>query len=466
MPHRYHLKMEIPNKSDDIEKQIIELLYRSPNSQTMLRDIAQKCSDVLGVNTCLIISGVDLRDSAQLGFWHQSQIDFSLTKFFLSHSEINTVLAQEQPYVLSNDLAEILSVKTILGVRTEFQGTVNGLIILGKIDSKAWTPDEHNQLIIASKCVSIASAIAQSQKEIRSEQEINPAIALANFNRGTLMPEIPMMRRLYGLNRQHLKQQQHLLEQQRQLNEKKNDIITAISDKARNPLATMKMAIDLLNNSKRKLPPKKEESYWNILRQEWNNLNDLINSIVTLEKLEYKAINFQPQLINLTTLIQNLELIFTKQGGQDQRKPLTLKIDSLDSPSHLQTDLQHLESILQELLTNAIHFSVANQTIFVKLTQVFIGLQKAVCITITNTGLGILDTERESIYKPFYRGTGVIERGISGTGVGLAVVKGLVEHLGGNIEMKCDSINDSEHYHISFALVLPLNPDNHHPPQC
>lgn len=313
MPHRYNLKMEISNESNDLEKQIIDLLYRSPN-QTMLRDIAQKCGDVLGVNTCLIISGVSLRDSAQLGFWHQNQIDFSLTESFLSHSDINTVLAQKQPYVLSNDLAEILSVETLLGVKTEFQGMVNGLIILGKIDSKAWTPDEHNQLIIASKCVSIASAIAQSQQEVRSEQEINPAIPLASFNRVPSMPEIPMIRRLYELNRQHLKQQQNLLEQQRQLNEKKNDIITAISDKARNPLATMKMAIDLLNNSQRNLSPQKEENYWNILRLEWNKLNDLINSIVTLEKLESKAINFQPQLINLTNLIQNLELIFAKQG--------------------------------------------------------------------------------------------------------------------------------------------------------
>lgn len=457
--------MEIPHKSDDIEKQIIDLLYRSPN-QTMLRDIAQKCGDIFGVNTCLIISGVGLRESAQIGFWHQSQIDFSLTKSFLSHSEINTVLAQEQPYVLSNDLAEILSVKTILGARTEFQGTVNGLILLGKIDSKPWTPDEHNQLIIASKYVSIASALAQSQQEIRSEQEINLAITLANLNRSTLMPEMPIMRRLYDLNRQHLKQQQNLLEQQRQLNDKKNDIITAISDKARNPLATMKMAIDLLNNSERNLPPQKEENYWNILRQEWNNLNDLINSIVTLEKIESKTINFQLQLINLTTIIKNLESIFTKHWGQDQRKPLSLKIDSVDSPSHLQTDLQHLESILQELLTNAIHFSAANQTIFVKLTQVFIGLQKAVCITITNTGLGILDTEKESIYEPFYRGTGVIERGISGTGVGLAVVKGLVELLGGRIEMKCNSINNSEYYLTSFTVVLPLNPDSNNHPQC
>jgi signal transduction histidine kinase len=457
--------MEIPHKSDDIEKQIIDLLYRSPN-QTMLRDIAQKCGDIFGVNTCLIISGVGLRESAQIGFWHQSQIDFSLTKSFLSHSEINTVLAQEQPYVLSNDLAGILSATTILGARTEFQGTVNGLILLGKIDSKPWTPDEHNQLIIASKYVSIASALAQSQQEIRSEQEINPAITLANLNRSTLMPEMPIMRRLYDLNRQHLKQQQNLLEQQRQLNDKKNDIITAISDKARNPLATMKMAIDLLNNSERNLPPQKEENYWNILRQEWNNLNDLINSIVTLEKIESKTINFQLQLINLTTIIKNLESIFTKHWGQDQRKPLSLKIDSVDSPSHLQTDLQHLESILQELLTNAIHFSAANQTIFVKLTQVFIGLQKAVCITITNTGLGILDTEKESIYEPFYRGTGVIERGISGTGVGLAVVKGLVELLGGSIEMKCNSINNSEYYLTSFTVVLPLNPDSNNHPQC
>lgn len=459
--------METSNESNDLEKQLIELLYRSPN-QTMLRDIAQQCGDVLGVNTCLIISGISLLEPAQVEFWHQHQIDSKFTESFLSHPEINTVLTQDQPCVLSNDLAKILSVKTLLGVRTKFQGTVNGLMIFGKIDSKTWTPDEHNQLIKASKCVSIASAIAtgipsmnaQSQKRNRSEKELNLAILPTKFNRGTSIPEIPIIKRLYEVKSQQL-------EQQRQLNEKKNEIITAISDKARNPLATMKLVIDSLSDTKRNLSPQKEEKYWNILRDEWNNLNELINSIVTLDQLESKEIIFQPQLINLTTITQKIESTFTTQWSQEQRKPLTLEIDSLDSPSHIQTDLRHLESILQELLTNAIRFSVADQTILVKLTQIFLGKQEAVCITINNTGLGILDTEKESIYEPFYRGEGVIEKGISGTGVGLAVVKGLVEVLGGSIEMKCDSINDSEHYLTSFTVVLPLNPNTNNPsPQC
>ncbi|PSF36631.1 hypothetical protein C7H19_13195 [Aphanothece hegewaldii CCALA 016] len=449
--------MEIPKESEDLEKQLIDLLYSysSPNFQTILREIAQKCSKTLKVDTCLIISGVSVSETIQVGFWHKNNIEFSLSESFLCHPEISTILARKQPCTLSNDLAQTLSVKTLLGIRTEFQDKVNGLIIIGKTKPQVWKSEEHNQLIQASKYVSIGSAM-----NTQSQKENNPAFHLANFNRGTSIAEIPMIKRFYDLTRQQLKQQRYLLEQQRQLNDKKNEIITAISDKARNPLATMKMAIDLLSNTKNNIPLEKQEKYWNILRHEWNNINELINSIVTLDQLESKEIVFQPQLIKIATLIQNLEETFNQQWLQEQHKPLKLKIEYSDSPKQIQTDLQHLESILQELLTNAVHFSEGEQTIYLKFAKHYLDKKDAMCITITNIGIGIPDTEKESIYEPFYRGKGVIEKGISGTGVGLAVVKGLVELLGGTIEMQCEPMENTENYITSFTLILPLKPDH------
>ncbi|GFE71073.1 sensor histidine kinase KdpD [Chroococcus sp. FPU101] len=450
--------MEIPNESD-FQKNILDLIYNSPDSQAMLREIAEKCGNILRVDSCVIIAGVGSLETTQLGFWHQNQVQFTLTESFLSHPEINTVLATEQPCALSNDLAEILSVTTLLGARTQFQGSVNGFMILGKIN-QSWTIDDSNQLLIMSKYVSIGSALALgSSSRLSQSQPENRSVI--NINRGNSISEIPIMRRLYNVTRDYREQQIYLLEQERQLNEKKNDIIAAISDKARNPLATMKLAIDTLSNRERKLPPQSQETYWNILRQEWNKLNELINSIVTLKKLQSKEITYQPQLINLNAIIKKLESALRKQWNYEQRKALSLNIDFSESPSHIYTDLQHLENLLQELLTNAIHFSEAEQTIFVKLSQMNIDRNKAVCISITNTGLGISATEKESIYEPFYRSKGAIEKGIPGVGVGLAVVKELVEFLGGKIEMTSNPINNSNYYMTCFTIIIPLKLDHH-----
>lgn len=450
--------MEIPNESE-LQKNLLDLIYNSPDSQTMLREIAEKCGDILRVDSCVIVAGVDSSETTQLGFWHQNQVKFSLTESFLSHAEINTVLATEQPCALSDDLAEILSVTTLLGVRTQFQGSVNGFMILGKIN-QSWTTDESNQLLEMSKYVSIGSALALGSSALFTPSQPENR-SVIKINRGSSISEIPFMRRLYNVTRDYREQQIYLLEQERQLNEKKNDIIAAISDKARNPLATMKLAIDTLSNPLRKLPPQSQETYWNILKQEWNKLNELINSIVTLKKLQSKEFTYQPQLINLNAILEKLESTFRKQWSQEQRKALSLDIDFSKSPSHIHTDLQHLESLLQELITNAIHFSESEQTIFVKLSQGNIDKNEAVCISITNTGIGISDTEKESIYEPFYRSKAVIEKGIPGVGVGLSVVKELVEFLGGKIEMASNSINNSNHYMTCFTIILPLKLDHH-----
>lgn len=438
--------MENVNESEDFYKHLLDLIYRSSN-QTMLQAISRKCGERLNVDSCLILSGVDSTETIQFGFWHRNQHNFNLTESFLLHPEVNTVLTTEQPQILSNALAESLFVTSLLGVRTQFQGTVNGFMMIGTMNAINWTSEQSNQLLEMSQYISIACAV-NTPRENRS---VN-----FNRNRGTSSSEIPIIRRLYDFNRQRLEQQQ-------QLNEKKDQIITALSDKARNPLASMKVAIELLSNVQLTLSQESKAKYWESLRQEWNNLNELINSIVTLKQLDSKenTTTYQPQQIDLNTISEYLNLTFDNhQWIQEQRKSLNLEFDLSKAPNYIITDIRHLKNILSHLLTNAIYYSGSNQTILVRINPNVVNQKEVIQIAITNTGFGILENEKDLIYDRFYRGQEIINnKGIPGVGVGLAVVKELLEILGGRIEMTSHAINDSEYYLTTFTIELPVTPD-------
>jgi signal transduction histidine kinase len=244
------------------------------------------------------------------------------------------------------------------------------------------------------------------------------------------------------------------LEQQRQLNEMKDEIIAAISDRARNPLATMKMVIDALSDRKRQIPPASQENYWRILKQEWNTLNHLINNIVTLKQLESQEISFCPQPVDLGVLIRETTLPLAEKWGEDAKKSLKLEIDShlAEKTPHLDTDPQHLRAILEELLTNAANFSTAKTTVGIYIQELE---REKLSISVTNRGLAIDETEKKSIFEPFRRGKGITDRAIAGTGIGLALVKGLVELLNGQIEVTSEPIPDSSDYATTFTLTLP-----------
>jgi Signal transduction histidine kinase len=132
------------------------------------------------------------------------------------------------------------------------------------------------------------------------------------------------------------------------------------------------------------------------------------------------------------------------ERAESQQQDLQLEIPS-ELPA-LTTDLSHLERILMELLNNACKYTPAGGTITVS-AQVKAGI---VQLRVSNSGIEIPERELTHIFDKFYRIPNNDPWKHGGTGLGLALVKKLVEHLGGSIQV------ESLKGQTTFTLQLPF----------
>ncbi|WP_013322257.1 GAF domain-containing sensor histidine kinase [Gloeothece verrucosa] len=463
--------MEYNPDSNSPVPQLIRLIQTNPDPQLMLTGIATILGEYFQGDICLIVADPS---SAAIspGFWAKDISQYEISKQLLLHPLIKTMVIETDPLVIADvqadhqasqikELAQLLPLKALLGVATHFGQEINGLILLAKQDPHAWTQEEQGLLKYSSSLVAIANSMIYQKAEISSSREQfsdpNPNTILPFSSGSRALTGDNLFKKWYQLTRQQLEQQRHL-------NELKDEIITTISHEAGTPLATMKLAIEMLSNCQDRLSPQSVERNWNILKQEWQRLYDLINNIKTLQQLKSTELSVQRQQVDLGFIFKEIVPLFQQQWQQDKRKRLNLVTEGLLSPELdgnadssliFYTDPQHFRSIILELLTNAGKFSQPQTTVSIEVSQQEKLKQKNLVITISNIGLGISPEEQQYIFEPFRRGQGMTDKAIAGTGLGLTLVKGLVELLGGTIEVASNPINEENLYVTSFIISLP-----------
>jgi signal transduction histidine kinase len=182
--------------------------------------------------------------------------------------------------------------------------------------------------------------------------------------------------------------------------------------------------------------------YLRIIEDEGQREINLINDLLDLSLLDAGVEPLLPTLIDLRLWIPHIAEPFIERAHKQQQQ---LNIDLPDQLPVLTTDLLYLERILNELLENACKYTPANEQIIVSACAIPDGVQ----LSITNTGVEIPPQERDRIFDKFHRIPNNDPWKQSGIGLGLALVKKLVEHLGGKVQV------DSHDSRTTFALLLP-----------
>jgi hypothetical protein len=320
----------------------------------------------------------------------------------------------------------------VLLVPLENQGKVIGFLVLQQAVPRNWDFAELN--IVEMVCAQMSNAIIQSQT-LRQVQ------MLVDERTAKLQSSLELQAKLHEKTRQHV-------EQLRELNELKDEFLSNMSDRLRYPLTNMLMSIRNLG-----LPgitPERQAKYVDILESECTKEINLINDLLTLQKLDTHQERPQYENIDLNTKIQDVAASFEEKLAN---KGLSIKVDLPIEPLILQTEVESLNRILQELFTNASKYSERDSVVQLQVHHQVEQQIDQVMIKITNTGLGISDEDATYIFDRFRRGRG--GRWTPGTGLGLALVKSLVQHLNGAIAVESTSIEDSNLSKICFTLTLP-----------
>ncbi len=219
------------------------------------------------------------------------------------------------------------------------------------------------------------------------------------------------------------------LEREKELSTLKTRFFSMASHEFRTPLSTALAAAQVLENSGDEWEDSnKRLRNLHRIQGAVKNMVQLLDDILTINRAETGKLEFNPKQTNLESLCSDfIEEIQLSAGNQ-----YTLMFTCQGSAILVCLDEKLVRSILANLLSNAIKYSPQGGDVHLNLEF----KQNAVLLQIQDWGIGISSDDQKQLFEPFYRGKNV--RTISGTGLGLVVVKKCVDLHQGNIKIKSE----------------------------
>jgi len=229
------------------------------------------------------------------------------------------------------------------------------------------------------------------------------------------------------------------LEQAKQLSELKERFVSMLCHEFRTPLNIVSFSADLLKRHVHQWNKDKQLPYLAHIQIAVEQIGQLLDEILFLGKLEAAGLKFEPEKLDLGQFCHNL--VEQMQLASSGRKQIAL-VNSCDRLVYL--DKKLLERILTNLLSNALKYSPDKSSVKFEIAY----KDADIVFKIADTGIGIPERDRAQLFEPFHRGSNVGE--IPGTGLGLSMVKMLVEVHGGKIAVVSEVGIGS-----TFTVVLP-----------
>jgi signal transduction histidine kinase len=222
------------------------------------------------------------------------------------------------------------------------------------------------------------------------------------------------------------------------------DFVSAVSHEFRTPLTSMRHLTELL--VRRGAPNEERRSYYyQLLAGETERLHRMVESLLSFGRIEAGAYAWHLQRADAGELVGGIVAEFRKDAQAKERE-ISCVIEEGLPP--IEADREALSRALWNLLENAVKYSQAPGRIEVRARR----SGDSVRIEVADEGAGIPPEEQSAVFQKFVRGAAAKREGIRGAGIGLALVKKIIEGHGGSVELESAPGRGSR-----FTLVLPCH---------
>jgi two-component system sensor histidine kinase KdpD len=217
-------------------------------------------------------------------------------------------------------------------------------------------------------------------------------------------------------------------------------LLDSITHEFRTPLTSIKASVTSLK-SEAPINEEQRRDFVEIIDEESDRLNRLIGEAVEMARLDANEVKLELAPHPIREAVDA-----ALQASKDAMADHPVEVRFPDNLPAAMMDIDWIKKVLQHLVENAAKYSSAGQPIFIS-SEVRNG---RLITSVADRGVGIDDLERSMIFDKFYRGQGQRYR-VQGTGMGLAIVKAIVEAHGGRIEVSSQVGHGSV-----FSFGLPV----------
>jgi len=230
---------------------------------------------------------------------------------------------------------------------------------------------------------------------------------------------------------------------EREIDRAKSEFVSFAAHQLKTPLTSTRWFYDLLDDQETGRLNAEQKRYLKELREINRNMFDLVESLLNVSRIELGVLKPAPEPFMLPDLIDS---ILKEMAPTIRRKKLKIAPE-YDRVSTVIGDKRMFRIILQNLISNALKYTQNKGKILVSLSK----KGKTVQVSIKDTGYGIPKRQQERVFTKLFRADNVQDKQIEGTGLGLYLVKAIVDKLGGHITFESKEGKGS-----TFLVTLPL----------
>ncbi len=400
-----------------------EVLNSTLEIDQVLRRILNQMSEVVELDSTSLmrLEGSHLRVIAHRGFTRESELEnliIPLTPDYPNWQVIET----RQPLALEDVTCEYPAfitkgysdstqrIRSWLGLPMILRDRVIGMIAVDRRDVRPFVEDE---IVLG---MAFASQAATALENARLYDQVQ---------RHAAELEQHVARRTMELQQANVELQA--------LTRIKDEFVSNVSHELRTPITSLKLRYHLLQKQ-----PDMLDKHLPVIQREIERLAAIIDDLLTLSRMQQGADSFTRVPVDLEHLAR--EYVQDRVPVAEARG-LSLSFESsTDALPSLQADRGLIEQALGIMVSNALNYTHAGGRVTVSVMAGSFDGRPAVGLRVADTGVGITPEDRVRLFEPFVRGKASQETGAQGTGLGLALLKQIVDKHGGAVEVQSTGI--------------------------
>ena len=285
--------------------------------------------------------------------------------------------------------------------------------------------------------------LAEAQSEILAAlSDVDDARRALDAERERLAQALAEMTQLEEAKSQLLEREQAARASAEQANRLKDEFLAIVSHELRTPLNAILGWADLL--ARNRLDGSQKDRAVTIIHDSARRQARLIDDLLDVARIMSGKLRLQRALVDIEDVVRAAVQVVQPQADE---KGVTLKVESEPFIAPLYGDRARLQQVVWNLLSNAIKFTPAGGVVTVRLRRI----NDRAELTVTDTGQGIAAGMLDAVFEPFRQVDGSTTRSHGGLGLGLSIVKQLVEAHGGSVSAQ----SRGEGCGSTFVVRLP-----------